>query len=47
MKTGAVPVPEADFEHALVDYAHLMGYRVAGFRPARVQRRGEEPYETG
>ncbi len=32
--------PEADFQKAIIDAAHLLGYRVAHFRPA-MNRRGQ------
>ena len=37
---------ESEFETAVVDLAHLRGWVVAGFRPARVTRQGREIYET-
>lgn len=38
---------EGAFQQAVVDFAHLCGWRVASFRAVRVQRRtGEVYYET-
>lgn len=37
---------EADWQKTLISYAHLMGWLVATFRPARVLRHGKETYET-
>ena len=37
---------EADLERSVVDMAHAFGWYVAGFRPARVTRKGQETWET-
>ena len=38
---------EAEFQQQVIDYAHLQGWRVAWFRPVRVQRAdGTVYYET-
>ena len=37
---------ESEFESAVVELAHLRGWRCAGFRPARVTRQGRETWET-
>lgn len=40
------PMWEKEFQRLVIDYAHLRGWRVASFRPARVMRNGREKYET-
>ncbi len=37
---------EAAFEKQVIDLAHVYGWRVAHFRPARVTVRGKETYRT-
>ena len=39
-------ISEQALEDAVVNIAHLFGWQVAGFRPGRVTRRGQETYET-
>jgi len=37
---------EHQFEESIVQMAHLRGWLIAGFRPARVTRKGRETWET-
>lgn len=45
-RAGRRRKPEADFQKLVIDFAHLHGWKVAHFRPARVRRGGKEIYET-
>ena len=38
--TTQVPVSEAELQQAVIDFAHLLGWRVAHFRPAQNSRGG-------
>jgi hypothetical protein len=40
------PISEADFQKQVIDLAHVRGWRVAHFRPARVTVKGKETYRT-
>lgn len=37
---------ECEFQKLVIDMAHLFGWRVAHFRPARVNRGGKETWRT-
>lgn len=39
-------ISEKEFTQQVIDLAHLCGWTVAHFRPARVKRGGKEIYET-
>ena len=43
---GKPHIKERDFQAAVIELAHLFGWNVAYFRPARVMRDGKEKYET-
>jgi len=39
VKTGAqIAVPEKDLQGRIIDYAHVCGWKVAHFRPARTEK---------
>ncbi len=41
-----IKITEAEFQQTIIDAAHLFGWRVAHFRPARVLVNGQETYRT-
>lgn len=43
---GWKTMPEREFQQAVVDLGHSLGWDVVYFRPARVLRGGKEKYET-